>query len=102
MPSSQGGVIREAAQAAIAVVLVAGAIVIAVILVSRGTSAGDIPTWLAASVGVALGHYFNHASTSSMVDTLTNGPLHMLADLAQRGPRRSTDPTQPPPTESNA
>lgn len=99
MNRSASDLVQEITQAVLAVMTLAGALVVGVLLISRGSSTGDIPAWLALGVGAVLGFYFGARGQNSLVATMTNGPLHLLAAANQRGPRRATDPTTPDTTE---
>lgn len=101
MNGSAAEMVQEITQAVLAVLTVAGALAVAVLLISRGSGTGDIPAWLALGVGAVIGFYFGSRGQNSTIATMANGPLHLIAAMNQRQPRRAGDPI-PTDTEQEA
>jgi len=98
MNSKANAVITELAQALLAILLVAGGVVIAIIEVARGGNALDLPGWLELGIGTVVGLYFGTKSANMTVTTMADGPMTTLANALQRnGGSRSTDTPAAPP-----
>lgn len=99
MSNNVTALIQEITQAVLAVLTLAGSVVVAILLIQHGGT-GDVPAWLALGVGAVLGFYFGARTAAPTITALTNGPMHLLAAATQRSPNgRSTDPPSiEPPT----
>lgn len=95
MPSTTADTLQELVQGVLAIMVLAGALVYGIILVLRGGAGGDLPGWLGISVGTVMGWYFGARAGIPTMRAITDGPMQTLVGLAQRGPRRATDPTPP-------
>lgn len=98
MNSTASEVIQEITQSVIALVVVAGSIGIGLVLILRGENPNDLPAWLGLALGGVTGFYYGARGNNATVAALTNGPLHLVASMAQRAPQRATDPQPTPAT----
>lgn len=99
MGTTLGEAIQEITQAVLAIIVVGGSVGLVLVLVLRGQDANAVPDWLTLALGAVTGFYFGARASSAVVNTMTNGPLHLIASMQQRAPRRSTDPEPVGPEE---
>lgn len=99
MNDSAPDTVQEVTQGIIAVTVVIGSLAVSIIGLVAQHNGGDIPVWLAVALGAVTGWYFGARQVTPTVRAMTNGPLHTIADLAQRHGPRATDNVPTPTTE---
>lgn len=85
-------IVQEVTQSLIALLVIGGSLAVLIMMIMRGQDANAEPNWLIGLAFGVAGFYFGARNNNATIATLTNGPLHLIASMNQRAPRRATDP----------
>ena len=75
MRTSYSELLEQLIQAIIAIIVIGGAIAIAIVLLLNGRDISNLPSWLTLALGAVLGFYFGQRGVGLGISKGTNGVL---------------------------